>query len=250
MPQPTTAFKRRSRENEFPGGCANADIAWNAAQGRRLAAGAHDHGRRAATIPNKPVRLIIPFPPGGSNDVVGRADRHPSRRAARQAGGRRQPRPAPAAWSAPRWPRTRRRTATRCWSSRSRTRSIRGSTSCPTTRSRRSRRSRIMALRPERAGRSIPTLPVHSVKELIALAKEKPGELQYASAGVGSFQHLGGELFKLDGRRQHPARAVQGRRPGHDRRDRRPHQDHVLLAGADHAAHQVRQAARARRRRH
>ena len=54
------------------------------------------------------------------------------------------------------------------------------------------------------------------MKELIALAKQKPGELQYASAGVGSFQHLGGELFKLDGRRRHPARAVQGRRSGDD----------------------------------
>jgi len=42
-----------------------------------------------------------------------------------------------------------------------------------------------------------PRLPVHSVNELIALAKQKPGELDYASAGVGSFQHLGGELFKL-----------------------------------------------------
>ena len=43
-----------------------------------------------------------------------------------------------------------------------------------------------------------PDLPVKSVKELIALAKQKPGELNYASAGIGSFQHLGGELFKLD----------------------------------------------------
>jgi tripartite-type tricarboxylate transporter receptor subunit TctC len=42
-----------------------------------------------------------------------------------------------------------------------------------------------------------PSLPVHSVTELIALAKEKPGQLNYASAGIGSFQHLGGELFKL-----------------------------------------------------
>src|SRR6266545_3008907 len=42
-----------------------------------------------------------------------------------------------------------------------------------------------------------PSLPVHSVKDLITLAKEKPGQLQYASAGVGSFMHLGGELFKL-----------------------------------------------------
>jgi tripartite-type tricarboxylate transporter receptor subunit TctC len=42
-----------------------------------------------------------------------------------------------------------------------------------------------------------PQVPVQSVKDLLALAKQKPGDLQYASAGVGSFQHLGGELFKL-----------------------------------------------------
>ncbi len=40
-------------------------------------------------------------------------------------------------------------------------------------------------------------LPVGSVKELIVLAKEKPGELNYATAGIGSFQHLASELFKL-----------------------------------------------------
>ena len=42
-----------------------------------------------------------------------------------------------------------------------------------------------------------PSLPVHSVKELVDLAKKEPGKLQYAHAGVGSFQHLTGELFKL-----------------------------------------------------
>ena len=42
-----------------------------------------------------------------------------------------------------------------------------------------------------------PGLPVNSIKELIALAKAKPGELQYGSSGVGTFVHLGGELFKL-----------------------------------------------------
>ena len=42
-----------------------------------------------------------------------------------------------------------------------------------------------------------PQVPVHSVKELIDLAKQKPGFLNYASAGIGSFQHLSGELFKL-----------------------------------------------------
>ena len=43
-----------------------------------------------------------------------------------------------------------------------------------------------------------PTLPVNSVKELVALAKQKPGDLQWASAGIGSFQHLGGTLFALE----------------------------------------------------
>jgi tripartite-type tricarboxylate transporter receptor subunit TctC len=42
-----------------------------------------------------------------------------------------------------------------------------------------------------------PTVPAHSVKELLDLAKAKPGVLNYASAGIGSFQHLSGELFKL-----------------------------------------------------
>ncbi len=39
-------------------------------------------------------------------------------------------------------------------------------------------------------------LPVESVRDLIRLAKEKPGQLNYATAGVGSFQHLASELFK------------------------------------------------------
>ena len=42
-----------------------------------------------------------------------------------------------------------------------------------------------------------PKLPVHSLKELLDLAKDKPGLLNYASAGIGSFQNLSGELFKL-----------------------------------------------------
>ena len=41
-----------------------------------------------------------------------------------------------------------------------------------------------------------PDLPAKSVKELIVLAKKKPGKLQYASSGVGSFMHMGPELFK------------------------------------------------------
>jgi tripartite-type tricarboxylate transporter receptor subunit TctC len=42
-----------------------------------------------------------------------------------------------------------------------------------------------------------PLLPVNSVRDLITLAKQKPGQLNWAAAGVGSFQHLASALFKL-----------------------------------------------------
>lgn len=41
-----------------------------------------------------------------------------------------------------------------------------------------------------------PSLPVRSVKDLVALAKTRPGELNYASGGVGSSQHIPMELLK------------------------------------------------------
>ncbi len=41
-----------------------------------------------------------------------------------------------------------------------------------------------------------PSLPVKSVKELVALAKRRPGEIAYGSAGTGSGTHLATELFK------------------------------------------------------
>ena len=42
-----------------------------------------------------------------------------------------------------------------------------------------------------------PSVPVHSVKELIALAKARPAEFSYASFGIGSSPHFGAELFML-----------------------------------------------------
>jgi tripartite-type tricarboxylate transporter receptor subunit TctC len=42
-----------------------------------------------------------------------------------------------------------------------------------------------------------PSVPAKSLKEFIAIAKAKPGDMTYASAGNGSPQHLTGEQFKL-----------------------------------------------------
>jgi tripartite-type tricarboxylate transporter receptor subunit TctC len=41
-----------------------------------------------------------------------------------------------------------------------------------------------------------PSVPATSVKELIALIKSKPGQMQFASGGAGAGAHLSGELFK------------------------------------------------------
>ena len=41
-----------------------------------------------------------------------------------------------------------------------------------------------------------PALPANNVRELIALAKERPGKLNYASSGTGTPYHMAGELFK------------------------------------------------------
>jgi tripartite-type tricarboxylate transporter receptor subunit TctC len=59
-----------------------------------------------------------------------------------------------------------------------------------------------------------PSLPVHSVKELVALIKANPGRYSYASAEIGTPSHLSGRAFpRLVGSRSR-ACAVQRRRPG------------------------------------
>jgi tripartite-type tricarboxylate transporter receptor subunit TctC len=41
-----------------------------------------------------------------------------------------------------------------------------------------------------------PSVPAKNVKDLVALAKARPGQLRYASSGAGGFNHFGGEMFK------------------------------------------------------
>jgi tripartite-type tricarboxylate transporter receptor subunit TctC len=149
----------------------------------------------ADDYPNRPVRLIIPFPPGGSNDVVGRmVATQLGERLGKQiivdnrggAGGtigteaasRAAPdgytllvisiahAVSPALYKLNYDP-------------------IKSFTPVSILAS----GPNVLAVNPE--------LPAGSVKELIALAKAKPGEIHYASAGVGSFQHLSGELFRM-----------------------------------------------------
>ena len=49
-----------------------------------------------------------------------------------------------------------------------------------------------------------PSLPVKNLKELIALAKKRPGELNYGSTGVGATPHLAAEYFKAEAKINSP----------------------------------------------
>lgn len=42
-----------------------------------------------------------------------------------------------------------------------------------------------------------PSIPARHLRELVALAKARPGQFSYGSTGIGGINHLGGELFKL-----------------------------------------------------
>jgi len=59
-----------------------------------------------------------------------------------------------------------------------------------------------------------PSLPVRSVRELLALAKSRPGELNYSSAGPGTNPHISGELFNYLGKVNMVAIHYKGGGPG------------------------------------
>ena len=148
----------------------------------------------AQTYPSKPVRLIIPFPPGGSNDIVGRfiatklTERLGKQVVADNRGGAGGVIGTEVAAKA---------------EPDGHTLLIISSAYAINTSLYKLPYDPVKAFAPIAkvgTGPNVfavhPGVPVNSVKEFIALAKEKPGQLNFASAGVGSFQHLGSELFK------------------------------------------------------
>jgi tripartite-type tricarboxylate transporter receptor subunit TctC len=146
--------------------------------------------------PNRPVRLVIPFPPGGSNDVVGRMiGDQLSKQLGKQVvidnrGGAGGVIGTEIVSKAPADGYTllviSLAHAVNPWLYKLPYDPIKAFAPIGVMGS----GPNVVAVNPE--------LPVKSIKELVALAKSKPGDLQYASAGIGSFQHLGGELFKLE----------------------------------------------------
>ena len=150
----------------------------------------------AEDYPSKPVRLIIPFPPGGSNDVVGRviatqlSDALGKQVVVDNRAGAGGVIGTEVAASSPPDGYTLLvisiAHAVNPWLYKLNYDPIKSFVPIGIMAS----GPNVLVVNPE--------LPVNSVKELIALAKKEPGKLQYASAGIGSFQHLGGELFKLE----------------------------------------------------
>ncbi len=59
-----------------------------------------------------------------------------------------------------------------------------------------------------------PSLPVHNIKELLALARAKPGAINYASAGIATNPHIAGELFNYLGKVNIVAVHFKGGGPG------------------------------------
>jgi tripartite-type tricarboxylate transporter receptor subunit TctC len=149
----------------------------------------------AQPYPNKPLRLIIPFPPGGSNDVVGRAigqqlaERLGQGVVIDNRGGAGGIIGTDQAAKAPPDGYTL----------------LLISTAFPTSIAfNRLPQDAMKSFAPVAMLGSGPALlvvpassPANSVKDLLNLLKSKPGELNAAAAGIGSFQHMSTELFRL-----------------------------------------------------
>jgi tripartite-type tricarboxylate transporter receptor subunit TctC len=148
----------------------------------------------AQTYPTKPVRLIIPFPPGGSNDIVGRlVAAQLSERLGKQvvvdnragAGG------VVGTESAAKSPADGHTLVIV---------SAAHAINAALYKLPYDHEKAFVPIAKLGGGPNAltvhPSVPVSSVKELIGLMKQKPGQLIISSAGVGTFSHLASELFK------------------------------------------------------
>lgn len=148
-----------------------------------------------AAYPSKPVRLIIPFPPGGSNDIVGRmiaaqlAERLGAQVVADNRGGAGGLIGTEMAANSPPDGHTLLLISVAYAFSTSMYKLPYDPATAFVPIAMLGTGPVVLAVNPK--------VPVNSVRELLALAKEKPGQLYYASAGVGSFQHLASALFRL-----------------------------------------------------
>ena len=148
-----------------------------------------------AAFPTKPIRIVVPFPPGGGNDIMGRlVAASLTERLGRQALVDNRPGAAGAigsdyvAKSPPDGHTLLMISISYAMSPALQKLPFDPVKSfAPVAQ---------IALGPSVLA-TAPTLPVSSVKQLIALAKARPGQLNYASAGVGGVNHFSGEMFKL-----------------------------------------------------
>jgi tripartite-type tricarboxylate transporter receptor subunit TctC len=153
------------------------------------------HLALAQAYPTKPIRLIIPFPPGGSNDVVGRAIGQQLAERLGQAvvidnrGGAGGIIGTDQAAKAPPDGYTLLLI------------SVAFPMSIAFNRLPQDAMKSFASVAMLGSGPAVLVVPAsspaNSVAELIALLKRKPGELNAAAAGIGSFQHLATELFRL-----------------------------------------------------
>ena len=91
-----------------------------------------------------------------------------------------------------------------------------------------------------------PSLPVHSIAELIAYAKAAPAPLQYGSPGVGTVNHLAGEYLANEAGVKLQHVPVQGKWTGHGRYPWRPYSDDVSSGSRRGRQYKSRNAARTR----
>ena len=152
------------------------------------------HAQSADTYPTKPIRLIVPFPPGGSNDIIGRyLANHLTERFGKQvvidnrggAGGLIGTETAANSLADGH---------TLLLISVAYTMNA-AIYKLPYDSVKSFARVAQLGTGPA-AIAMYPGLQINSVKEFIALAKAKPNTLVYATAGIGSFQHFASELFR------------------------------------------------------